>query len=350
MRAVTIRKHGGLEEIRLEEVPVPEAGDGRVIVRLRAAALNHLDIWVRRGIPGLKLTFPHIMGSDGSGVVEATGSGVEGIKTGDRVLLDPGISCGECEFCRKGEHSQCVTFHLLGEHIDGTFADYVSVPAGNVHPVPPHLSFEEAAALPLVFLTAWRMLFTRAGLKAGEYLLVIGVGGGVSSAAFQLGKAIGARVIVTSGDRNKLEKALKMGAYGAIDHKERDMVAEVRKITDRRGVDVCVDSVGNATWRKSLQCLAKGGRLVTCGATTGSNPPTDIQRIFWNQLTILGSTMGSRSDVREMLRFVAEKGLKPVIDSIYPLEEAIAAQEKMEKGEQFGKLVLRISGNVPLRG
>jgi NADPH:quinone reductase-like Zn-dependent oxidoreductase len=342
MRAVTIHKHGGPEELRLEEMPAPEAEDGKVLIKLKAAALNHLDLWVRKGIPGLKLKFPHIMGSDGSGVVEETGSGVKGIASGDSVLLDPGISCGVCEFCAKGEHSECVTFHLIGEHIDGTHADYVLAPQENVHPIPSHLSFEEAAALPLVFLTAWRMLFTRAGLRAGEDLLVIGVGGGVSNAAFHLGTAIGARVTVTSGDQKKVEKALEMGAYHAFNHKEQDFVTEVRKITDRRGVDVCLDSVGDATWRKSLQSLAKGGRLVTCGATTGPNPSTDIQRIFWNQLTIMGSTMGSRNDVLEMLRFVTDKGLKPVIDSTYPLEEARAAQEKMEKGEQFGKIVIKI--------
>jgi NADPH2:quinone reductase len=283
------------------------------------------------------------MGSDGSGTIEETGEGVEHISPGDRVLIDPGISCGRCEYCAKGEHSQCVTFHLLGEHINGTFAEYVLVPGENVHPIPPHLSFEEAAALPLVFLTAWRMLVSRAKLKAGEDLLVIGIGGGVAGAALQLGLAIGARVIATSGNPKKVERAIEMGAFHAFDHNELDIADEVRRITDQRGIDVCAETVGNATWRKSLKSMAKGGRLVTCGATTGPQGETDIRRVFWNQLTILGSTMGSRNDVVETLRFAQDKGLKPVIDSTFPLEEAREAHERMIRGEQFGKIVLKIS-------
>jgi len=343
MRAIAIHRHGGPDELRLDELPKPVAGRGEVTVKLSAASLNHLDIWVRNGIPGLKLTFPHVMGSDGSGTIEEVGEGGEGLLSGDRVLIDPGISCGQCEFCMKGEQSQCVTFHLLGEHIHGTFADYVVVPRENVYPIPPHLSFEEAAALPLIFLTAWRMLVTRAKLKAGEDILVIGIGGGVAGAVLQLSLAMGARVIATSGGPKKVERALEMGAFHAFDHHERDIADEVRRITNQHGVDVCVETVGTATWQKSLQSLAKGGRLVTCGATSGPLGETDIRRIFWNQLTILGSTMGNRSDVIEMLQFVEKKNLKPIIDSTYPLEEVREAHERMIHGEQFGKLVLKIS-------
>ncbi len=343
MRAITIHRHGGPEELRLDELPELTAGPRKVVVRLKAAALNHLDIWVRVGIPGLKLTFPHIMGSDGAGIVHETGEGVERISPGDRVLMDPGISCGRCEFCERGEESQCIEFHLLGEHVDGTYADFAVVPEGNLHPIPSHLSFEEAAALPLVYLTAWRMLINRARLSANEDLLVVGVGGGVASAAMQLGLEMGARVIATSGDPKKIEKALELGVHHAFNHHECDIAAEVKKFTNGRGVDVCADSAGAATWQKSLQCLVKGGRLVTCGATTGPIGETDIRRVFWNQLSILGSTMGSRKDVLDMLRFVEEKGLIPIIDTRYPLEEALDAHNKLVRGEQFGKLVLTIS-------
>jgi NADPH:quinone reductase-like Zn-dependent oxidoreductase len=343
MRAITIHRHGGPEELRLDEMPEPTAGPGEVVVRLKAAALNHLDIWVRGGIPGLKLSFPHIMGSDGAGIVSEIGEGVEPIAPGDPVLVDPGISCGRCEFCEMGEESQCIEFHLLGEHVDGTYADFAVVPQRNIHPIPSHLSFEEAAALPLVYLTAWRMLVSRARLSPNEDLLIIGIGGGVASAAMQLGLEMGARVIVTSGDPKKIEKARDLGVHHAFNHHERDIVDEVKKATDRRGVDVCADSAGAATWQKSLQCLAKGGRLVTCGATTGPVGETDIRRLFWNQLSILGSTMGSRKDVLDMLRFVEEKGLRPIIDTLYPLEEVLDAHNKLVRGEQFGKLVLKIN-------
>jgi NADPH:quinone reductase-like Zn-dependent oxidoreductase len=344
MRAVTIRRHGGPSVVRFETLPDPQPGPGEVLVRLHAAALNHLDIWVRRGIPGLKLAFPHVMGSDGAGTVASTGPDVDDVSCGDRVLIDPGISCGRCEFCARGDHSLCVSFHLLGEHVHGTWAEFVKVPRENVHPIPPHLSFREAAALPLVFLTAWRMLFTRGRLRAGEDLLVIGVGGGVAGAALRLGLAAGARVIVTSGSPRKLARATRLGAHHTINHARKDFLKEVRRITDGRGVDVCADSVGEATWARSLKCLAKGGRLVTCGATTGALPETDVRRIFWNQLSILGSTMGSRTDFRNMLRFVRNRRIRPVVDSAFPLEEARRAVARMEKGEQFGKIVLRIRG------
>jgi len=342
MKAVTIHRHGEPEEIRLDEVPKPRSGANEVVIRLMAASLNHLDIWVRKGIPGLKFSFPHIMGSDGAGIVDRTGKGVKWLRKGDRVLIDPGISCGRCEFCERGEQSECVSFGLLGEHIHGTFAEYVGVPVENVHPIPSHLSFEEAAALPLVFLTAWRMLVTRAQLKAGEDLLVIGIGGGVASAALQIGLAMGVRVIATSGDPKKVKQALELGAHHAFNHNDRDIAEEARKATGNRGADVCAETVGAATWSKSLQALAKGGRLVTCGATTGPMGETDIRRVFWNQLTILGSTMGSRSDCREMLRFVERTGIRPIIDSTYPLEKARAAHERLMRREQFGKIVLTI--------
>ncbi len=340
MKAIRIHGFGGLDELRYEEVPAPSPGPGEAVVEVRAAALNHLDIWVRSG--AVRPPLPHILGSDGAGVVAALGPGASGVAVGDEVVIDPGVHCGRCDFCVAGEHSECVKFHMIGEHVAGTFAEHVKVPDYACHPKPAAFSWEEAAAFPLVFLTAWRMLTTRARLAAHETVLIVGVGAGVSTAALAIAKAIGARAIVTSRSEAKVARARELGADEGIVDGKQEIVAEVRRLTEGRGVDVVVDSVGKATWNASLRSLRKGGRLVTCGATTGGDPPAEIQRVFWNQLSILGSTMGNGREMREVLRLAERGRLRPVVDSVYPLAEARAAQTKIEKGEQLGKVVLRV--------
>lgn len=342
MKAAFVREHGGLDKILYGDVPAPAAGPGQVRVRVRAGALNHLDIFVREGIPGIGLAMPHVMGSDGAGTVESVGPGVTRVKEGDEVVLNPGINCGACEFCLAGEHSLCVTFHLIGEHIAGTFAEYVVVPAVNAYPKPKGLSWEEAAAFPLAFLTAWRMLVTKARVKPGESLLVIGIGGGVSLAALQIAKMLGLVVGVTSGSAGKLARARELGADFGIDHSAADFSREVRKLTGKRGVDIVLDSVGKATWRRSIASLAKGGRLLTCGATTGPDPEEDVARIFWNQLTVYGSTMGTHAEFAAMLRMFAAGRLRPVVDKVFPLSEAREAERRLEEKMQFGKIVLAV--------
>ncbi len=339
MKALYFEQHGGTDQIRFGERPVPEPGHGEVRVRLKAAALNHLDLFVLGGIPGVPVDLPHVGGADGAGVVEALGPGVTGIAEGDEVVFDPGLSCGTCEFCLKGEQSLCVRYGILGEHTDGTFAEAVVVQAAGLAPRPAHLSWEEAAALPLTFLTAWRMLMARGRLAAGESVLIHGIGGGVSLACLALAKMVGARVFVTSRSQEKLRRALELGADEAIP--AGDQVArEVRRLTGKRGVDVVVDSVGKATWMQSLKAAAKGGRIVTCGATTGPDPAEEIRLVFWNQLSIIGSTMGSREDWRRMMEAVRENELRPVVDTVLPLEEGRRAYQRMERAEQFGKIVL----------
>jgi NADPH:quinone reductase-like Zn-dependent oxidoreductase len=336
MKAAFFREHGGPERVEFGDLPEPPAaGPGRVRVRIKAAALNHLDIFVRNGLPGIPVALPHVMGSDGAGVIESVGPGVTRVKPGDEVVLNPGINCGECEFCLSGEHSLCVTFHLLGEHVAGTFADVVAAPAMNAYPKPAGLSWEESAAFPLTFLTAWRMLVTKARVKPGESLLIVGIGGGVAVAALQIAKLLGLTVFVTSGSPEKLGRAKALGANAGIDHGKTDFSREIRGLTGKRGVDVVLDSVGKATWKKSIASAAKGGRLLTCGATTGPDPQTDLGRIFWNQLTVYGSTMG-------MLKLFSEGMVKPVVDAVYPLSEAGEALRLLEEKRQFGKIVLRV--------
>lgn len=342
MRALVVIAPGGPEMVRCEERAVPEPASGHVLVRLRCAALNHLDLWVRRGLPGA--SYPAIQGADGAGVVERLGDGVSGLEPGQAVCLDPSLGCGRCEFCLRGEENLCVEFKLLGEGTDGTFAEYVAVPWPNVHPVPEGMGFEEAAAFPLTFVTAWRMLVSRAGVIPGETVLIHGIGGGVACAALILCRAMGQRVVVTSSSVGKLARAAELGAWEGIDYTACENVArEVRRLTGGRGVDVVLDNVGAATWKASLHALRKGGRLVTCGATSGPGPKTDVARIFWNQLSVLGSTMGSRGEFMEMLAFVRRAGMRPVIDRVFPLEEGRQAQEYLEAGKQFGKVVLKIS-------
>ena len=344
MRAVVIRAYGGLDQVRLDDVPRPALqADDDVIVALKAAALNHLDLHVVRGLPGLSHTFPHVLGADGAGTVEAAGPAVTRVKVGDAVLINPGISCGRCEWCQAGEHSLCASYALLGEHLPGTFAEAVRVPQTSVTPLPREVPWGEAAAFPLVHLTAWRMLTTRARVRPGETVLIWGIGGGVALAALGIAKLMGARVIVTSSSDEKLARAKALGADETVNHASSDVPKEVRRLTDRRGADVIIDSVGQQTWEPGLRCLARQGRLASCGATSGPGVAVDARRLFWYQYNILGSTMGSWGEFEEIVRLLGRGALRPVIDRSFPLAEAGAAFARMARGDQFGKLVLEVT-------
>jgi NADPH:quinone reductase-like Zn-dependent oxidoreductase len=342
MKAAVIRKHGGIDVIAVEDVPEPKPGAGEVLVDVRAAALNHLDIWVRRG-GRAELKGAHVLGSDGAGVVSAFGPSVHGVETGQEVVIHAGLSCGCCEQCRAGQQSLCPSFGIIGMSRPGTFAQKVAVPAGNLRPRPAHLTFEESAALGVAYTTAWRMLTTRAVLKPGETVLIHGIGGGVALAALQIAKLMSARVIVTSSSDEKLKKAGALGADELINYqKTPEVAARVRELTGGRGADLAVDSVGAAVWPMELQAVRRGGRIVICGVTTGDQAVTDLRAVYWNQLTVLGSTSGSDEDVRSLLAFVNAAKLRPVIDSIMPLEKVREATERMESGKQFGKVILTV--------
>jgi NADPH:quinone reductase-like Zn-dependent oxidoreductase len=342
MKAVIFSEHGGPEVLRYTDVPEPGAGPNEVLVRVRACALNHLDLWIRQGLPGISVSLPHILGSDIAGDVASVGAEVKGLKTGEKVLLSPGISCGHCAQCAAGKESQCREYTLFGYMVDGGYAEYVKAPAVNAIPMPPNLSYEEAAAVPLVFLTAWHMLIVRANLKPAEDVLVLGAGSGVGSAAIQIAKVAGARVIATAGNEEKLAKAKELGADETILHSKQDIAAEVKRLTNRRGVDVVFEHVGEATWEKSIRSLAVGGRLVTCGATTGYEGKIDLRYLFTRQLSILGSYMGGKAELLSVLALVASGAVKPVIDKIFPLEQAAEAHRHLESREQFGKVVLGV--------
>lgn len=314
----------------LEEAPDPVTGPGEVLVRIRASALNHLDIWIRKGLPSVPK--PRILGADGAGVVEALGEGVSGFETGERVVINPGVEAPDG------------TIHVVGEHGDGTNAELIAVPATNLHPIPDGLSFEEAAAFPLVFETAYRMLVTRARLREGEWVFVWGIGSGVSTATLAIAQALGARTIVTSSSDTKLARARELGADVTVNHASQDVKAVVREATGGRGADVVVEHVGEATWRTSLDVAAREGRVAVCGATTGPNPPAALHRIWWKQLTILGSTMGRRADFEGAYELVASGRARPVVDAVFPLGEIRAAHERLEAGEQLGKVVLSVPG------
>jgi NADPH:quinone reductase-like Zn-dependent oxidoreductase len=336
--------YGGVEQLFYEDTDEPRLTEPtEVIVKLRAASLNHIDIWNRLGATGIVVPMPHILGADGAGVVVEIGENVGNVKKGDEVCLYPATGCGRCEFCLTGRDFMCIQLRVLGERLEGTYAEYVKSPAKNCLPIPSGLSFEEAAAFPLVFITLWRMLITNAQLKPGETLLIIGIGGGVASASLQVAKKIGAHVIVTSGSDEKLERAKNLGADHGINHRKQDFAREVNKLTKNRGVDVVLDCVAGEVWQKSLAALARGGRLVTCGATAGGEPNDDLTAIFSKQLKIYGSTLASREEFRQLLSFMAVKKMKPIVDSVFPLKEAAAAQRYLEASKQFGKVVLRIS-------
>ncbi|OGS51512.1 MAG: alcohol dehydrogenase [Euryarchaeota archaeon RBG_16_68_12] len=343
MKAVIFRTHGGPEVLEpVADFPEPALGPEDVLVRVRAAALNHLDLTVRQGIPTLKLPLPHILGSDVAGEVARIGDDAGGFEVGERVAVNPGLSCGECEFCVAGDESMCVDFKILGEHVNGGYAEYVAVPARNLARLPTEFPWEAAAAAPLVFLTAWRMLITRAKVRPGEDVLVLGAGSGVSTAAIQIAKLAGCTVFATSSSDEKLRRAKEIGADVLINYKAVPWSKAVWELTGKRGVDVVVDHVGAATFKDSLRSLRKGGRLVTPGATTGAVTEIDLRYVFWRQLGILGSTMASQREFEEVMKLVFMGRLKPVVDTVFPLEEARKAHEYLERGEQFGKVVLRV--------
>jgi NADPH:quinone reductase-like Zn-dependent oxidoreductase len=342
MKAVVIREHGGPGVLRLEEMADPAPGPGDVLVRVKACALNHLDIWTRKGQVGRPVEFPHILGSDIAGEIATLGSVLEGISVGQRVLLSPGTSCGRCRACLGGEDNFCRRYRILGYQLPGGYAELVRCPAANVIPLPDGIAFEEAAAFPLVFLTAWHMLFTRARLRMGEDVLVWGAGSGVGMAAIQIAKVFGARVVATAGSDAKLERARELGADLAVNHGAADVVAEVRRFTAKKGADVVVEHPGEATWERSILSLAHGGRLVTCGATTGPRGVTELRHLFAKQLSLLGSYMGSKAELIDVARLFFAGRLRAVVHAVLPLADARRAHEMMEASEHFGKIVLSI--------
>ncbi len=341
MKAIRIHEHGGLDTLKYEEAPPPEIQANEVLVQVKACALNHLDLFLREGVKGWPLNFPHILGSDISGVVTEVGPLVSRVKSRDRVLLCPGISCGQCEQCFHGRDSACRDYTLFGLKVDGGYAEYVKSPEVNAFPIPGDLSFDEAAAVPLVFLTAWHMLITRAAIKPGEDLLVIGAGSGVGSAAIQVAKLVGCRVIAVAGTDAKLEKARELGADEGINHTRQSIAGEVQRFTAKRGVDVVLDHVGAAVWDDCFASLATYGRFVTCGVTTGGEVKLNLQALFARQRTLFGSFMGGKGELADVLKHIAKRRLKPVIDSVFPLKDAAAAQRKMESRDFFGKILLR---------
>jgi NADPH:quinone reductase-like Zn-dependent oxidoreductase len=344
VRALTISAHGGLDQVtHRDDVAMPELrAPGDVRIRLAAGALNHLDLFVVQGMPGLTIVPPWVLGGDGAGVIESVGSEVTTVAPGDRVLINPGISCHACDYCRAGEQSLCVKFGLLGEYRPGTFAEYVVVPAWNVRRIPAGISDAVAAAFSLATLTAWRMLVTRARVQTGEQVLIQGIGGGVALAALQIAKLKGAHVWVTSGSDEKLAKAAALGADETLNYRTVDVAREIRGRTGKRGVDIVVDSVGAATWAQSLGALGKRGRLVSCGATTGPIVETDMRRMFWNQWTLMGSTMGTDAEFDAIVAELSAGRLVPPVDAVFPLAEGRRAFERLSEQSQFGKLVLSI--------
>jgi NADPH:quinone reductase-like Zn-dependent oxidoreductase len=339
MRAMVMRAHGGPEVLQAEEVADPVPAAGQVGVRVRACALNHLDLWTRRGLPGRSVAFPHVLGNDIAGEIDALPAPVEGLSVGQRVMLSPGTSCGRCAMCLSGEDNSCRHYRIFGYQIPGGYAERVSSPAANVIPIPDHVTFEHAAAFPLVFLTAWRMLVTRARVKAGEDVLVWAAGSGVGMAAIQIAKALGARVIATAGGA-KAARARELGADETIDHYQADVPAEVKRLTGKKGVEVVIEHVGEATWERSVQCLAHRGRLVTCGATTGPEGRTDLRFLFSKQLSLLGSYMGSKAELLQAAPLFFAGTLRTVVHETLPLGDARRAHEMMEASQHFGKVVL----------
>jgi len=340
MKAVRIHQFGGPEVLTYEDVPDPQLRKDQALVRVRACALNHLDLWVRKGLPGVKL--PHILGSDIAGEVVATGEYLSGLKPAQRVVIAPMHYCGRCAKCVAGLQNQCREFTVLGNGVDGGNCELIAVAAANVIPIPDALEFNQAASVPLVFLTAWHMLVGRAGVRPGQTVLVLGANSGVGVAAIQIAKLFQCCVITTAGNDDKIAKAKQLGADEVIHHGIMPIAKEVRRLTNNHGVDVVFEHVGEATFGESLKSLATGGRLVTCGATTGPDAKLDIRFLFTRQLSILGSYMGTRDELRTVLKPVAQGRLVPVVDKIWPLHECATAHNYLEKSKQFGKVVLTI--------
>ena len=342
MKAIVFTHHGGPEVLKYTDAPDPQPRADEVLVRVRACSINHLDLWVRRGIPGVEIPMPHIPGSDVAGEIAAVGELVTHVRAGDKVILAPGVSCGHCAACLAGNDNVCREYTALGYKINGGCAEFVKAPAQNAIPMPAGLSFEEAAAVPLVFLTAWHMLVTRAKLQPGEDVLILGGGSGVGSAGIQIAKVLGARVIATVGSEEKVAKTKALGADEVIVHTQQKIHTEVKRLTGKRGVDVVFEHVGTATWEQSVASLAVNGRLVTCGATTGYDAKIDLRFLFSRHLSILGSYMGSKAELFPVLELLARKQVHAVIDSVVPLAQCAEAHARMERREQFGKIVLKV--------
>jgi len=340
MKATIFRRHGGAEVLEYAEVDEPRIRANEVLVEVRACALNHLDVWARKGLPGIEIPLPHILGNDIAGVVREAGEVVDWVKPGDEVLLQPGVSCGHCAHCLRGRDNLCASYDMLGYRRDGGYAQLVAAPAVNVIPKPAGLSWEEAAALPLVTVTAWHMLVTRAGVQPGEDVLIHAAGSGVGSIGIQIAKLRGARVIATAGSDEKLEKARALGADDVINYTRADWPKEVRRLTGRKGVEVVFEHTGAETWPGSIGALARDGRVVTCGATSGYDARTDLRQVFYRHLSLLGSFMGSKAELLDAMKFVERGQIRAVVDRTLPLAEARRAHELMEDRAQFGKLVL----------
>ncbi len=340
MKALRFHKHGGPEVLQIEELPDPTPGPGDVLVDVKAASVNHIDIWLRGGLPSFPIKLPRIPGADASGVVRGVGEGVTALKAGQRVLLNPATSCGVCEFCGQGDMSLCLQYRIRGEHADGVQCERVAVPAHAAIPIPDSLSFEAAAAAPLVFLTSWRMLVTRGGVMPGDWVLIHGAGAGIGTACLGIARLYGARVIATASTDEKCAKAAALGAEVTVNSSRDDVVKRVREATAKRGADIVVDYVGKATWNQSLLCAKRGGRVVTCGATSGYDPTEDLRHVFFRQLQILGCTMGNNAELAAALRCLFLGKLAPVIDSVLPLKDAAEAHRRIEARRSFGKVVL----------
>ena len=341
MKTVRFHEFGGPEKLQYEDTLTPTIGPSEVLMRVRACALNHLDIWARTGTRSERIPLPHISGSDISGEISETGEMVKGRVKGEKALIAPGLSCGTCDYCTNGWDSLCEAYKIIGYETQGGYAEYVAVPGANILSIPDKLSFEQAAAVPLVFLTAWHMLVTRAHLAPGETVLVWAAGSGVGSAAVQVAKLLGARVITTVGNDAKRDKAQKLGADFVLNHHKDDVSGQVKRLTNGRKADVVFDHVGQATWEQSMKSMAPAGRLVNCGVTSGGKAEIDIRYIFVRQFSLMGSYMGGKGELLKVLSFFEDGKLRPVVDSILPLAEARKAQEKMEKSEHFGKIVLK---------
>ncbi len=340
MKAVVVREHGDVDKLGIEEVETPIPAPDEVLIEVKSCALNHLDLWVRRGVPGQRMPLPMIPGCDIAGVVKKAGPFARGVKAGDRVVVAPGISCGRCAECLSGRDNLCASYGIIGENRNGGCAEFVCVPAANIIPIPGKLNFDEAAAIPLVWLTAWHMLVSRAALRPGEVILIHAAGSGVSTAGIQIAKLLGARVIATAGSDAKLKKARDMGAGETINYKKLDFYEEVKRITRRTGVDVILDHVGADTWDKNIRSLKTGGRLVTCGVTSGFEVATDLRYIFFRRLSVLGCTMGTKGELLQVMHLMGEGQLQPVIDSVYPLAQIAEAHKRMQDRKVFGKIVV----------
>lgn len=342
MKAVFINQHGDESALQYGDLPEPAASPGKVVVQIKACALNHLDLWVRRGLPALKLPMPHILGSDISGIVAEVGAGISHVQVGQEVIISPGVSCGHCEHCLSGADNNCRAYGVLGEHLHGGYAQFISVPAQNIVSKPPNLNFVEAASFPLTFLTAWHMLVANCQIRPGDWVLILAAGSGVGVAAIQIAKLHNATVIAAASTEAKLEKAKKLGADFLSNYEQQNFRDEVRRLTGKRGVDIIFEHVGEKTWDDSIKSLSNGGRIVTCGATTGYRAVTDLRYLFSKNLKIFGSIMGSKSELLRIIEFFKAGKFHPVIDRVLPLSEAREAHRILANREQFGKVILEI--------